>query len=213
MASASCVFCRGLGLRKTEKKGQEKPCGCVFRGIFRACLGRYRVCIETTGRQRQVNFGYSGGPTGWKLYGRKHEEFVADFEIISRRILDESEMLILKEYFIKGRDWKYCASKSNWNRGSFFHAVYAVQEKLGRAFRETEPYALFPIDEYFRSAEIRKVTKVAVLPLPEGTESTPASSTRRAEVIPFPSRQEQVTRRFSERIERDRSRETEDQAA
>ena len=34
-------------------------------------------------------------------------------------------------------------------RGEFFHAVYRVQEKLGRVYRELKPYSLFPLDEYF----------------------------------------------------------------
>jgi hypothetical protein len=35
------------------------------------------------------------------------------------------------------------------DRGLFFHTVYRVEEKLGRAFVETEPYGLFPVDDYF----------------------------------------------------------------
>jgi hypothetical protein len=34
-------------------------------------------------------------------------------------------------------------------RGDFFHAVYRIQRKLGRIYRELAPYALFPLDEYF----------------------------------------------------------------
>jgi hypothetical protein len=35
------------------------------------------------------------------------------------------------------------------DRGTFFHMIYRIQRKLGRAFRETEPYPLFPMSEYF----------------------------------------------------------------
>ncbi len=36
------------------------------------------------------------------------------------------------------------------DRGNFFHSVYrGIQQQLGLAFRETKPYALFPLDEYF----------------------------------------------------------------
>jgi hypothetical protein len=35
------------------------------------------------------------------------------------------------------------------DRGIFFHMIYRIQQKLGRAFREIEPYSLFPLDEYF----------------------------------------------------------------
>ncbi len=34
-------------------------------------------------------------------------------------------------------------------RGEFFHEVYRIEQKLGRTFRELEPHALFPVDEYF----------------------------------------------------------------
>jgi hypothetical protein len=42
-----------------------------------------------------------------------------------------------------------CARKLGIDRGSFFHAVYRIEQKLGRVFRELEPYPLFPLDEYF----------------------------------------------------------------
>lgn len=35
------------------------------------------------------------------------------------------------------------------DRGNFFHEVYRIQQKLGRIYRELEPYSLFPLDEYF----------------------------------------------------------------
>jgi hypothetical protein len=35
------------------------------------------------------------------------------------------------------------------NRGNFFHAVYRIEQKLGRVFRELQPYPLFPLDDYF----------------------------------------------------------------
>jgi hypothetical protein len=40
-------------------------------------------------------------------------------------------------------------------RGNFFHAVYRIQQQLGLVFRETKPFALFPLDEYF-GGSIRK---------------------------------------------------------
>jgi hypothetical protein len=41
-------------------------------------------------------------------------------------------------------------------RGQFFHEVYRIQQQLGRAYRETVPYPLFPIDEYFGGTEREK---------------------------------------------------------
>jgi hypothetical protein len=42
-----------------------------------------------------------------------------------------------------------CCRQMQMEKGLFFHAVYRIQQKLGRAFRETRPYPLFPLDEYF----------------------------------------------------------------
>jgi hypothetical protein len=41
------------------------------------------------------------------------------------------------------------------DRGNFFHSVYRIQQKLGRVFRELQPYALYPLDEYF-GGSVRK---------------------------------------------------------
>jgi hypothetical protein len=35
------------------------------------------------------------------------------------------------------------------DRGNFFHAVYRIEQKLGKVFRELEPYPLFPLSDYF----------------------------------------------------------------
>lgn len=82
-------------------------------------------------------------------WGRKDEEYMADFILVSRRTLDESEYRIFKYHFLLGADWKLCCRKLNMDRGNFFHAIYRIQQKLGRVFRELEPYSLFPLEDYF----------------------------------------------------------------
>ena len=52
------------------------------------------------------------------------------------------------------------------DRGTFFHSVYRIQEKLGHAFSELEPYALFPLDEYFHTTYRDEAVKS--LPLQTG---------------------------------------------
>jgi hypothetical protein len=106
-----------------------------------------RVSLEANpGRQRK------------SVWGMKNEEFMADFCLVSRRTLTESEYKIFKFHFLLGADWKLCCRKLNMERGDFFHEVYRIQQKLGKTFRELEPHALFPLDEYFngtpRSKEI-----------------------------------------------------------
>jgi hypothetical protein len=85
-------------------------------------------------------------PSSW---GRKDEEYIADYCLVARRTLDEFEHDVFRYHFLLGADWKLCTRKLGMDRGNFFHAVYRIEQKLGKTFRELEPYPLFPLDEYF----------------------------------------------------------------
>jgi hypothetical protein len=39
-------------------------------------------------------------------------------------------------------------------KGIFFHALYRLQQKLGRLYAELEPYSLYPVDEYFNGTRV-----------------------------------------------------------
>jgi hypothetical protein len=101
-------------------------------------------------------------------WGLKDEEYTADFCLVSRRTLDEHEYRIFKFHFLLGADWRLCCRKLNMDRGTFFHDLYRIQQKLGRTFRELEPHALFPIDEYFSG-----VGKAVVEPSPFPIQTDP----------------------------------------
>lgn len=83
------------------------------------------------------------------VYSRKDEEFIADFCLVSKRVLNEDDYKVFKFHFLLGADWKLCCQRLNTDRGNFYHQVYRIQERLGRVYAELEPYALFPLDEYF----------------------------------------------------------------
>lgn len=102
-----------------------------------------------------VRFEIIGGNDRRTVWGRKDEEYVADFCLVSRRILDESEYKLFRLHFLLGADWRLCCRQLKLDRGSFFHSVYRIQQKLGRGFRELKPYPLLPLDEYFAPA-VRK---------------------------------------------------------
>jgi hypothetical protein len=74
---------------------------------------------------------------------------MADFCLVSRRNLSEIEHQLFRYHFLLGADWTLCTRKLGMNRGNFFHAVYRIEQKLGRVFRELQPYPLFPLDDYF----------------------------------------------------------------
>lgn len=114
------------------------------------------------------------------VWGLKNEEYIADFCLVSRRVLDEQQYKLFKYHFLLGADWKLCCRKLNFDRGTFFHEVYRIEQKLGRTFRELEPHALFPIDEYFSSTG--KSRPNAVTAFPVETEEIPKAK----KVLKFP---------------------------
>jgi len=185
LAQQSCSLCYGLGLRP-GRGGADTPCNCVFRAIFRACYARFKHCVNRDATISRVSLEANPGRLRKGMYARKNEEYMADFVLVSRRVLGEDTHAyrLFKHYFLLGADWKLCCRKLNVDRGEFFHDVYRIQQKLGRAFRELEPHALFPIDEYFGSA-MRPVQPIDVL-LPVEPKIT-AARQRRKLTVPLAS--------------------------
>lgn len=167
LAKSSCTHCQGLGLRK-GRGAKAIPCSCVFRAIFRACYTRFRLCATREKHLSRVNVEHCSGKDSRRTYGRRDEEYIADFCLVSRRALDEFEYRIFRFHFLLGADWKLCCRRLNIDRGTFFHAVYRIEEKLGRVYRELEPYGLFPLDEYFGGkiqTEARRAPASEVIPI------------------------------------------------
>ena len=150
LARATCTCCHGSGMRSVHKV-REAPCKCVFRAIFRACFNRFRESVALGTHTSTVSLEFCNGRDGRRTYARKREEFMADFTLVSRRVLNEPEHRVFRYHFLLGADWKLCCRQMKIDRGCFFHTVYRVEQKLGRAFAELEPYALYPLDEYFGS--------------------------------------------------------------
>jgi len=148
LAMHKCTQCHGSGLRLT-RKGAAAPCNCVLRSIFRVCWERFLRCATQEKHLSKVSLEPHVGRSRPSTWGRKDEEYIADFCLVSRRALDEFEHRLFRYHFVLGADWKLCTRKLGIDRGNFFHAVYRIEQKLGRVFREIEPYPLFPVDEYF----------------------------------------------------------------
>lgn len=131
------------------KRGTVSPCNCVLRSIFRICCDRFLRCVTQEKHLSRVSLEPHLGRSRPSTWGRKDEEYIADFSLISRRTLNESEYRLFRYHFLLGADWKLCTRRLGMDRGNFFHAVYRIEQKLGRIFREVAPYPLFPLDDYF----------------------------------------------------------------
>lgn len=151
LAALSCTHCHGLGLR-TTKRGSAHPCKCVLRSIFRLCYNRFRQLAQKEKRFTRASLELS--PRGGRriTWGRKDEEYVADFLLVTRRTLTEAEYQLFSWHFLLGADWKLCTRRLNVDRGDFFHAVYRIQQRLGRTFRDLQPYPLYPLEDYFENS-------------------------------------------------------------
>jgi len=112
----------------------------------------------------RVSLEYVPGRQSRMTWSFKDEEYCADFILVSRRTLDEFEYKVFKYHFLLGADWKLCCRKLGLDRGNFFHCVYRIEQKLGRVFRELEPYGLWPLDEYFYGKVRSRPRAAASLP-------------------------------------------------
>ncbi len=160
IANAACTSCQGLGL-VMDRSDREVPCDCTLRAIFRACLTGFVECVALGERTASVSWEPCYGPTGGRVFSRKREEFIADFLKVTERALTEEEHRIFRYHFLLGADYYLCCQKLNMDRGSFFHALYRIEEKLGRTYAQLKPYALYPLRDYFGG----QVEKAGPLPL------------------------------------------------
>ena len=161
LANENCTICRGDGQRQ-YKDGVE-ACNCVFRAIFRSCYNRFVHCERKEKYMSKVSLEHSSGAQGRNMWGRKNEEYIADFMLVTKRTLSQSEFAIFRYHYLLGADWKLCCRKLKMDKGNFFHILYRIQQKLGRVFRELQPYALFPLDEYFNGSS--NITAPKVIPM------------------------------------------------
>jgi hypothetical protein len=92
---------------------------------------------------------------------------MADFCLISKRELAEADHAVFRYHFLLGADWRLCCRQLKMDRGNFFHAVYRIQQTLGRLFAELQPYSLYPVNEYFGGVIRREIRPAG--PLKPGT--------------------------------------------
>ena len=173
LAMHNCTQCHGSGLR-LARRGAPAPCNCVLRAIFRICYDRFMRCVTQEKHLSRISLEPHSGRQRPSTWGRKDEEFIADFCLISRRTLNRQEYRVFRYHFLLGADWKLCSRKLGIDRGNFFHAVYRIEQKLGRVFRELEPYSLFPLDEYFHGPSRLELSSVRRRPLAAASGTRPA---------------------------------------
>jgi hypothetical protein len=157
MALPSCGFCEGTGMCDLRHGKATRPCDCVFRNIFRACYQTFKTCAESGQAFGTISWDFVPGGGRNRMYSRKREEFLADFCLVAKRVLTPSDYKTMVWYFLEGATWQECCGRLGMSRGNFFHTVYRIERVAGKAFAETEPYALFPGYAYFSDAKVSQL--------------------------------------------------------
>ena len=151
LAMETCTVCEGYGVRKSHNDSLT-TCKCVYRSIFRICHDRFKVSMRRKEAIGVPSLEHTASAHNKMSWARKHEEYVADFLIVTKRTLNESEYRIFNYHFLLGADWKLCCRKLKMEKGVFFHAIYRIMVKLGRTYADLQPYGLYPVHEYFHGA-------------------------------------------------------------
>ena len=158
IARTGCVECNGLGMRTVttpQKELTSVPCCCALRSIFRSCYGRFRYCVAKQDRIGTVSIETWGtGAGAHRSYGRRNEDYMADFYRVAKQSLAPSDHQIFTWHYLLGADWKLCCRRNGMSRGNFFHTVYRIEEALGRAFAALFPYSLYPVRDYFSDSSL-----------------------------------------------------------
>jgi hypothetical protein len=178
LAQQSCTFCWGLGLR-AGRGAAQRPCNCVWRAVYRACFSKLRSIVSSDRYQcgamaQRSTYAYMSGATGASRQVKQpnqririREEYVADFCLLARRTLRDAGALankIFRFHILLGVEQPLFCRRFGVAEGAFWHELYRVQQALGRAFFETAPYGLYPIDEYFSGPVRRTPAEGAATP-------------------------------------------------
>lgn len=153
LSHARCRLCYATGQVYTYG-GAKRPCGCVYRKIFRDCMAEYRrirsrTVESTCGLYRHgARTGKSG--IGWH---RPQQAYVCDFELLARRVLSERERYVFEHRLVAGVSARSVGEQLGMPRHAVNALGYEVEAILGQVYAETTPYGLWPIGEYYATGQ------------------------------------------------------------
>jgi hypothetical protein len=105
------------------------------------------------GRLNLPTWDRNPGKTNARIWGHKNLEYVADFAAVARHALGEGtlEHRVFKAHYLLGADCPLVCRQLGIDVDTFHAICDSIRYRLGRALRETEPFALHPVSEYFSS--------------------------------------------------------------
>jgi hypothetical protein len=74
---------------------------------------------------------------------------MADFELVARRSLSQAEHRLFRFHHILGASESMCAKRLGISTMAAKKAIQRIEARLGISFVSLEPYALYPLYDYF----------------------------------------------------------------
>jgi hypothetical protein len=139
LAKRECIYREGTGMLS------RSICNCVYREAFRHCFRMFFKLEQEPKFLSRVDLTRDG-PRGSRSTsdGLHNFNFSRPKRRVLRRLLSDDQAHAERrrvESFqapLPGRrDMEMCCQQLKIDRGPFFHAVYRIQNKLGRAYIET----------------------------------------------------------------------------
>jgi hypothetical protein len=149
LARPGCTNCHGRGWFSATP---GYACHCVTRSIFRQLMAEWHKVkdAEHLAQFRVEQIGQRGGKTCRRgTWSMKRPEFVADLELLVKRVLAPSDFRVWRLWHCYGADHHTMQRITGMNKGEVFHTVYRIETKVGREARQLKPYALFPVADYY----------------------------------------------------------------
>jgi len=166
IASPLCGKCSGEMALVNAGTGQL--CKCVYMKIFDDIMAAYEQSRASAGTRGEITEHHVPGFGGGVSYSRKNQEFVADVELLVKRVarqLDEETVFpyhqsLAKHVILDGQGLDFVLRYIGLGAESKERARQALSlVALRSAIQavEMEPYPLFPIQKYFNEIPINTV--------------------------------------------------------
>jgi len=133
-----CTYCAGQG--RVVSDGQIKDCACVHRAVFDIVMRRVEMVHKGYRLPSVARRPRRGG------FAMLDQELAADVHLIARRTLDARDFTVYVLACEHGVTWRVGCQLTRLDRGNWFHRVYSLQRRLGRAFLA---YGLYPLGKYY----------------------------------------------------------------
>jgi hypothetical protein len=136
-ARKSCITCSGTGLVEDT----TTVCDCVWKAVFDSCLEAYEAIQPWS----------SGVDRRGVHLSRPKEEFRADFELLGRRALRHSPVLLgtFELYFLDCLDTPACCVELGLNHSALYQQICRIKVACGQGFRANGKDGVWPLHTYF----------------------------------------------------------------